>query len=113
MSMNVNALSSGMYCSFMDPEYQRIMRELRAMGIEPSGDKMADKAKLEAAKSAQKAENNQKIVFHPVEASNETDKNQAFSAADEAKNTIGASAIDMTGAQQIAQLNKLKLFGLN
>lgn len=112
MSMNVSSISSGLYCVATDSEYQRIIRELRALGIEPTGDKSTDKNKLEAAKSAQKAENNQAVVFQPVDASKETDKNQAFSAGDDAKNSINANVQNMTGAEQVAQFNKFKLLGI-
>ena len=112
MSMNVSSISGSMYGCYPDPEHQRIMRELRALGLEPTGDKTADKAKLEAAKAAMKSENNQQITPQAVDAGSEADKNQAFSAQDEAKASVEISALNMTGAEQVGQLNKLKLLGL-
>ena len=50
--------------------------------------------------------------MQPVDASNETDKNRAFCSQDEVKSGIAASAANMTGADQIGQLNKLKLLGM-
>lgn len=112
MSINVSSISTAICSGGIDPEHQRIMRELRALGIEPTGDKNTDKSKLETAKAAQRVENNQQIVFKPVESSSEADKNQAFSAQDEAKASITASAQNMTGADNIAQYNKFKLLGI-
>lgn len=54
MSMNIASVSAMCAQSYIDPEHQRIMRELRALGIEPTGDKNTDKAKLEKAKSEKK-----------------------------------------------------------
>ena len=112
MWMNVSSIGNAMYSVAADSEYQRIVRELRALGLEPTGDKAADKAKLEAAKAALKSENNQTVIMQPVDASNETDKNRAFCSQDEVKSGIAASAANMTGADQIGQLNKLKLLGM-
>lgn len=111
MSMNVSSLSGIMYCVATDAEYQRIIRELRALGLEPTGDKAADKAKLEAAKSAQKAENKEEAVFQPIDAGNETTGNQAFNTSDEIKSNLAADTQNMTGADQIAQLNRFSLLG--
>lgn len=108
MDMNVNSVCGAMYAGVIDPEYQRIVRELRAFGIEPSGDKSIDKAKLEAAKSMRKVES-KNVAVKPVDITNSGEKIQAFSPADDAKSI---DAQNMTGALQIAQMNKFKLLGI-
>ena len=49
--MSVNSISSSFAFSSagmtIDAEYQRIIRALQAYGIAPTGDKSADKAKLQ------------------------------------------------------------------
>lgn len=112
MSMNISSISNAMYCIGVDPEYQRIVRELRVLGLEPTGDKQTDKMRLEAAKLAKMAENNEMAKLPPVESSNETSKNQAFSSQDEAKNSLNTGAINTLDAEHISNFNKLKLLGL-
>ena len=112
MSMNISAMNSGLMYTCIDAEHQRIIRELRALGIEPTFNKATDKAKLEAAQSSQKVETSNKVVFKPVNSAQEADKNRAFSVEDEAKNSMNAAVNNMTGAEQIAQFNKLKLLGM-
>lgn len=47
----VQAINSvGRDCPYLDPEYRRIIQELLALGLTPTGNKSADKAKLEAKK---------------------------------------------------------------
>lgn len=58
MSINSLTMSSAFSgcVNTVDSEYQRIIRQLRAYGIEPTGDKSVDKAKLqkiEAVKDSQ------------------------------------------------------------
>lgn len=108
MNMNVNSVCGAMYAGAIDTEYQRIIRELRAFGIEPSGDKSVDKAKLEAAKSMRNIEN-KNVTVKPVDITNAGEKLYAFSATDDAKSI---DAQNMTGAVQIAQMNKFKLLGI-
>ncbi len=109
MSMNVSAMSGIASGMMIDSEHQRIMRELRAMGIEPTGDKSTDKAKLEAAKQTKQAQYNQ-IQF--VSETEKTDKAPAQSSQDNIKNDTSIQAQNMTGATQIAELNKYKILGL-
>lgn len=45
----ISAISS--FGHYNDPEYLRILSELRKLGIAPSGNKTIDKAKLEQAKA--------------------------------------------------------------
>lgn len=45
----ISAISS--FSHYNDPEYQRILSELRKLGVAPSGNKTIDKAKLEQAKA--------------------------------------------------------------
>lgn len=111
MSLNIASISAMSAQAYIDPEHQRIMRELRALGIEPTGDKSADKAKLEEAKAAKKAAQTQStsgVQF--VTGTEESSKADAVSSKDEAAPAISAQT--MTGAEQIAQLNKFKLLGI-
>lgn len=54
--MSVNSISSSFAFSSagmtIDAEYQRIIRALQAYGIAPTGDKSADKAKLQKIEAA-------------------------------------------------------------
>lgn len=109
--MNISALSSNIgACYGIDPEYNRIIRELRALGIEPTGDKSVDKAKLQQAKDAKRAEETQNIQF--VAEVKPTEKSGAESSQDNIKNDISTKAQNMTGATQLAEFNKYKLLGL-
>ncbi len=113
MSMNISSLCAMSSQVYIDPEHQRIMRELRAMGIEPTGEKSVDKAKLEQAKEEKKANQSQastKIQF--VSSSQESSKADAVSSSDSIKDEISIQAKNMTGAEQISQLNKFKLLGI-
>lgn len=112
MGMNVNALGQVATIVAMDSEYQRIIRELRAMGLEPTGDKATDKAMLEAAKAQKSSQSNCEMQTKAVENVTDTEKTGAISNADVAKEETTAAAQNMTGAEQLAQLNKLKLLGL-
>lgn len=112
MSMNISSLGAMNAQVYIDPEHQRIMRELRALGIEPTGDKSTDKAKLEQARNEKKAEQAQaasQVQF--VSGVEESSKAEAVSSSDAAKDTA-IQAQNMTGAEQIAKLNKFKLLGL-
>lgn len=110
MTINISALSAAASSCYIDPEHQRIMRELRAMGIEPTGDKAADKAKLQEVKSAKKAAETQNIEF--VAEVKPSEKAGAESSKDNIKNDIAVKSLNMTGATQLAELNKIKLLGL-
>lgn len=111
MSLNIASVSAMCTQAYIDPEHQRIMRELRAMGIEPTGDKNTDKAKLEEAKQAKRSAQAQEVEKASfVSGVQETEKAGAVSSKDEAINT--AAGQNMTGAQQVAMINKYKLLGI-
>lgn len=112
MGMNINSMSAIGSAVAFDSEYHRIIRELRALGIEPSGDKTTDKAKLQAAKEQQRAQNNGCIIIEAVTGVNETEKAGAISSADNIKNDNIVQTQNMQGAEQIAQLNKFRILGL-
>ena len=111
MGMNVNALGQVATIVAMDSEYQRIIRELRALGLEPTGDKATDKAMLEAAKAKKSSQSNCEIQTQAVDNVKEPEKAGAISNTDIAKEETAAAAQNMTGAEQLAQLNKLKILG--
>ena len=71
----------------VDSEYQRIIRQLRAYGIEPTGDKSVDKAKLQKIEAVNTKNNDKKA---------ETSQNTALTDNGQ-------------GTDQLAMLNKLKL----
>lgn len=111
MSLNIASVSAMSAQAYIDPEHQRIMRELRAMGIEPTGDKNTDKAKLEEAKQAKRTAQAQKVEKTSfVSGTQETEKAGAVSSKDEAIRTDAGQ--NMTGAQQVAMINKYKLLGI-
>ena len=108
--MSLNSIS-GLGCfsisGMMDPEYQRIIRELQALGITPTGDKSADKAKLQRVQSAKNSENAQPET--------NVQANKTFGETIEEISGINmndkVNAAAMTGATQIAELNKLRFLG--
>ena len=107
--MNINGVSGfgiGL-CGVIDSEHQRIMRELRALGIEPSGDKATDKAKLERVQSSKNTE--------APQAESSVQANKTFGETIEELAGINlnyrVNAEAMTGATQIAELNKLRFLG--
>lgn len=110
MAINISALSAAVPNCNIDPEHQRIMRELRAMGIEPTGDKTTDKNKLQEAKTAKKVAETQNIQF--VAEVKPSEKAGAESSQDNIKNDLSIKTQQMTGATQIAEFNKFKLLGL-
>lgn len=112
MGMNVNALGQVATLVAMDSEYQRIIRELRALGLEPTGDKATDKTRLEAAKAEKSSQANCEMQTQAVDNVKASEKADAISNADIAKEETVAAAQNMTGAEQLAQLNKLKILGL-
>lgn len=83
-----------------DPEYLRILQELMALGVAPSGNKSTDKAKLERVKAeriqARLAEQ-QTVNVQPSESVQEAQKSRM--------------EIERAGAMNLAELNKL-YFGL-
>lgn len=87
--------------NYMDSEYQTIIRALRAYGVEPTGDKSVDKAKLERIESSKSSAKAQSAKL-------ENNFNQKTSQETQNKtDTANAGA----GTDQIAMLNKLR-FGL-
>ena len=105
MSMNIASVMSGSMClnGVIDAEHLRIMRELRAMGIEPTGDKSADKAKLEEAKKVKSIEQ----ANISKNKSGEEQNAQTSVAINE--NQQAETNAAMTGATQLSELNKLFL----
>lgn len=105
MSMNIASVMSGSMClnGGIDAEHLRIMRELRAMGIEPTGDKSADKAKLEEAKKIKSIQQ----ANISKNKSGEEQSAQSSVAANENSQSETNSA--MAGATQLSELNKLFL----
>lgn len=112
MGMNISSMGAVASSVAFDSEYQRIIRELRALGLEPTGDKATDKTRLETAKAQQAAAKNEAVQCQAVTPANETEKDYAVSSSDNIKQDIAFQAQNMTGAEQIAQLNKFKLLGL-
>lgn len=108
--MDINGLSVYIATGYIDSEYARIIRELRAYGIEPSGNKSTDKMKLEQVKQAKRQENIQQP--QAVKKSVEADKENAISSEDTVKAQMEQQAHQMSGATQVANLNKYKLLGL-
>lgn len=107
--MSVNGIFSmyGLGVCGIDSEHQRIMRELRALGIEPSGDKATDKAKLQRVQSSKNADSAQ-----PEE---KMQANKTFGETIEELAGINVqdklNAESMTGATQIAELNRMRFLG--
>lgn len=97
MSINAISMSFGS-CSgtSVDSEYQKIMRALRAYGIEPTGDKSVDKAKLQKIEAAKDSQNTQ--------LSNQQNKDNATETSAQTQITDQGQ-----GTDQLAMLNKLKL----
>ncbi|PWL80725.1 hypothetical protein DBY21_00855 [Candidatus Gastranaerophilales bacterium] len=98
MSVNSLTMASAISSSAntIDSEYLRIMRQLRAYGIEPTGDKSVDKAKLQK-----------------IEAAKDSQTSQFANTKNNNKNAENSSNIAITdngqGTDQLAMLNKLKL----
>ena len=100
MSMNISSMS-GMVSGcvgMIDYEHQRIIRALQAYGVEPTGDKSMDKAKLQRIQAAESSKD--------AKMSNDT-KDESKSAKDIAD---GATTIQKNeGAEQLAMLNRMQL----
>ena len=105
--MSVNAISTntsgarsmglgGMSAS-ADSEYEDIKKQLQKLGIKPTGNKQVDKAKLTEAKQSMQAMKN---------------KSASNKNGDKAQKQQEAAATSMTGAQNMADLNKY-LLGLS
>lgn len=98
MSVNSISMASSMLsCNMIDSEHQRIMRQLRAYGVEPTGDKSVDKAKLQ---KVEESKQNQNAQLSNNKSNKEMSENKVSENQAESKSE---------GADQIAMLNKLKL----
>lgn len=100
MGLNaISAMSGSMSVNGgVDAEHLRIMRQLEALGITPTGNKSSDKMKLEQALK----------VKHSQEAGISQQKpNQQSQVADKNVKEKSEASENMTGASQIAELNKL------
>ncbi len=91
--------------NFNDYEYMQILNELRQLGIAPSGNKSADKSKLEKAKlelvqkinEKQEEDTKQQLQIQPIKATDEVQRTQIEN--------------ERIGAMTVAELNKI-YFGL-
>ena len=108
--MNISGISANVAALYMDSEYMRIVRELIAYGITPSGDKQIDKMKLEQVKQARRQDNIQQP--EAVCKAEVSDKNREISSGDTAKSAMEEQVSQMPGATQIAEFNKYKILGL-
>ena len=89
---------------YSDPEYLRILQELMALGIVPSGNKSIDKAKLENAK----AELIEKIQKKEELSQKKSLDVQPLSPVDNLQDSKRAEMEQQRlGAMNIAELNKL------
>lgn len=99
--MSINALSmsaaASSSTSTIDTEYQRIMRQLRAYGVEPTGDKSVDKAKLQKIEAAEQSQKTQS-----AKADNDTYKKNS-------QDSSNSAAQSSAGTDQLAMLNKIRL----
>ena len=91
----VQAISAIGKNPFKDPEYIKIVRELYQLGIEPTGDKKVDKAKLESEK---------KKLAHKIEA-----KMQEQAASQNIDPQRTQMEEERLGAMNVAELNKILL----
>lgn len=99
----VGAINISARGAYNDPEYMRIMQDLRALGLTPSGNKDADKAKLQQAK----AELIQKIQEKDNEHNNSLQV-QTIAPIDEVQDNKRAELEEQRlGAMRIAELNRL------
>lgn len=91
-----------------DAEYQRIIQELKALGINPSGNKETDKAKLTQAK----LELVQKIEAKQEEDDKQKLQVQPIAPVDESQNAARSQLEEQRlGAMTVAELNRL-YFGI-
>lgn len=96
----VQAISAiGNRNQFQDPEYMRIIQELFQLGLAPTGNKQADKARLETEKQklAQKIEEKAQEKNVPGQNNDMAEKSQM--------------EVQKLGAMTVAELNKI-LHGL-
>ena len=94
--------------SYTDPEYMRILQELMALGIAPSGNKTIDKSKLENAK----AQLIEKIQHKEKEEKASSGYTQALSPVNETQDDKRVEMEEQRlGAMTVAELNRL-YFGI-
>lgn len=106
MVQSISAIHSSI--GSIDPEYMRIILELRRLGLTPSGNKEIDKSKLARAKE----ELITKIKSHEQNINNENLQIQTIAPADEIENSKRAEMEEQRlGAMTIAELNRL-YFGI-
>ena len=89
--------------NYIDPEYLKIIQELRRLGLTPTGNKQADKAKLEAEKSKL----TQKVI-NKAQEQQAVNNNQDI-ASPEKRNQM---EVQKVGAMTVAKLYKF-LHGLS
>ena len=110
MSFNDFSMSSAISVGGMvvDSEYQRIIQMLRAYGIEPTGNKIVDRGKLQAILASQAAKHTE---FQQVATTNDVQTKSENNPNDNLTNiqTTAHQHNPSAGAEQIAILNKFKL----
>ena len=78
-----------------DPEYKRIIEELRKLGIRPTGNKQIDKTRLTEIKSKQA----EKVLESQIQKSSDDNTDKEREQLERVK----------VGAMQLAELNKILL----
>lgn len=89
----------------IDQEYQRIMYELGSLGLQPTGDKGADKARLEAEKGKIVDKINEKID-EKTQAKG-ADFQEAMAASQQENMMREKLEEQRLGAMTVAELNKI------
>lgn len=84
----------GAISQYSDPEYIRIIQELRKRGLSPTGNKIIDKSRLERAKEKLELSENEKI-----KTTNYQDSETELAKLEE----------ERIGATQLSELNKILL----
>lgn len=103
MTAPIGAISNSIREIEADSEYLRIIQELKALGLTPSGNKNADKAKLQQAK----AELIQKIQ-EKDDGQNNNLQVQTIEPVDKAQDSKRADLEEQRlGAMTVAELNRL------
>lgn len=89
---------------YIDPEYLRIIQELRSLGLTPSGNKAVDAGRLAQAKAElvtkikekERAESNQSLQLQTIDPTDAAEKNTKAELEEQ-----------RLGAMTIAELNRL------
>ena len=100
----IGAINISARGAYNDPEYMRIIQELRSLGLAPSGNKDSDKAKLQQAKT--------ELIHKIQEKDNEQNGNsihvQTIAPVDEVQDNKRAELEEQRlGAMTVAELNRL------